>query len=1341
VTSLDSPWADRLNPAASAGQQRTVLAAGYEALADLGSTKQGVGTALALGLSLPENYGVLGAGLRLVSTPTAMSSMPLGTVVVASGSISKALFPNLYVGAGLDLAFGGAPIAGGTSLGWGAGLDLGFIHFLGDRGPFLDLRWGGALSGIGKAYSTTAATTGVLGGATASGFPPAFTPSFGAEALFVRSADWKLGAGAQLAFPTFQDLALSLSAKLAYKGIVSLGTSWGFDLRELIAGSSRSLIPSFALSATIPIERKSDASFISEHGWDKSEVVPTLSARPLYGSVWGLGAGVVLPLGVVDKTPPAIKASFPATEWGPAYVSPNSDGAKDSLAVPLTITDQRYVAAFSLRVYRGDLSSPSDTALVRSIVNKETRPETADLAGLWKRLTYVEKGVAVPPELVWDGRADDGSNVADGSYTVFIAALDDNGNKGIAGPYKVVVDSSAPQAAITPEDPSLIFSPDGDGNKDTIAFRLVTSVEDLWSLAVLDAGGAKVRGVEYRSAAPDRFVWDGKTDSGVVAPDGVYSIVLSSTDRAGNAAKVRVDNIIVNTQQPPINIAIDQASFSPNGDGVKDSLAVSPSVPVKTGVVSWRLFVVDKNKIERWSSGGTDGSSIPARLSYDGKDSKGAVLPEGQYQAGIAVTYANGHSPKVLSPVFTIDLTPPSGTVQADKPAFNPAGQDGQNRVAFAMKGSHEDRWTASIYGADPGKALRTWSMGAEPDASVEWDGADDQGKPLPDGSYSLRLASQDKAGNAFLSGPVPIILDTEKKAVRLSADARAFSPNGDGVKDAIHISDSVLAKDKLKSFVLTIETADQAAAAMKTWKGASGSALLDSYTWDGTDVTGLKAPDGRYLARIKVAYQNGDSVEAQTPIFVIDTVAPSLSASGSPLLFSPNGDGRLDAIAITQSSSVEDSWEGRILAADGSVIRSYAWKGQAPSFTWDGTDEAGNPVKDGVYRYEAAATDAAGNKASASVSGITVDTRATQVFLTASETGISPNGDGFKDSVSFTPVVNLKDGISAWKLAIMDKSGAERRVFAGTKDLPARVEWDGKDDKGAIVQGEFSGALTVDYAKGDRATAKSSVVLVDTEGPKVLLSLSPELFSPDNDGVDDELTFSISVSDVSPITDWKLDIDETAVVEGGASGAKPAERLFISWGGSGVPAPSIVWDGRSAKGELVEAATDYPYYFTIRDALGNVAKLQGALSVDVLVLKDGDRLKIKVPSIVFRANYADFVGLDGATLDRNAKVIKRIAQILNRFRDYKIGIEGHANSEGKIGGYSAAKIAEEEQKELIPLSLGRAELVRKLLIADGVDAGRLSTIGMGSSEPVVDFKDSVNRWKNRRVEFVLIKK
>jgi outer membrane protein OmpA-like peptidoglycan-associated protein len=174
--------------------------------------------------------------------------------------------------------------------------------------------------------------------------------------------------------------------------------------------------------------------------------------------------------------------------------------------------------------------------------------------------------------------------------------------------------------------------------------------------------------------------------------------------------------------------------------------------------------------------------------------------------------------------------------------------------------------------------------------------------------------------------------------------------------------------------------------------------------------------------------------------------------------------------------------------------------------------------------------------------------------------------------------------------------------------------------------------------------------------------------------------------------------------------------------------------------GELVESATDYPFIFTVTDVLGNTQKVQGAISVDVLVIRDGDRLRIKVPSIVFRANGADFNGLDADTIANNTKVVKRIAQILNKFKEYSILIEGHANSAAKIEGDGATAIANEETRELLPLSTGRAELVKKLLGDNGVDTRRLSTKGMGSAEPVVSFRDAQNRWKNRRVEFILIK-
>ncbi|PKL05745.1 MAG: hypothetical protein CVV53_07915 [Spirochaetae bacterium HGW-Spirochaetae-9] len=397
--------------------------------------------------------------------------------------------------------------------------------------------------------------------------------------------------------------------------------------------------------------------------------------------------------------------------------------------------------------------------------------------------------------------------------------------------------------------------------------------------------------------------------------------------------------------------------------------------------------------------------------------------------------------------------------------------------------------------------------------------------------------------------------------------------------------------------------------------------------------------------------------------------------------------------------------------------------------------------MRDGVYSYEVGATDLAGNSASARINGITVDGTKPKVYVTASDTGMSPNGDGIRDEVSFTIVVEKREGIESWRFSLVDKQGAEKSFFGGSgSEVPARLVWDGRDLQGSVVQGEYIGKLVVSYTKGDIAQASSPSVLVDVDPPSVSISVNPEYFSPDADGTDDVLTFGVDVDAAAGIVDWKLEVFETAIVESSNPNAVSSERLFAEWSGKGKPPVKITWDGKSSRAELVESATDYHFRFVARDALGNSTTVSGFIAVDVLVIRDGDRLKIKVPSIVFRANYPDFVGLSPDIVARNEKVVARIAQILNKFPDYRIRIEGHANNVGKMLGYSPSRIESEETKELIPLSTGRAELVRTMLIQNSVDARRLSVEGLGSSEPVVSFLDVENRWKNRRVEFVLIK-
>jgi outer membrane protein OmpA-like peptidoglycan-associated protein len=145
---------------------------------------------------------------------------------------------------------------------------------------------------------------------------------------------------------------------------------------------------------------------------------------------------------------------------------------------------------------------------------------------------------------------------------------------------------------------------------------------------------------------------------------------------------------------------------------------------------------------------------------------------------------------------------------------------------------------------------------------------------------------------------------------------------------------------------------------------------------------------------------------------------------------------------------------------------------------------------------------------------------------------------------------------------------------------------------------------------------------------------------------------------------------------------------------------------------------------------------MDGVIGIDVLVIRDGDNLKIAVPSIQFRSNAADFNGLPAAVVATNNRVLGRVAQILNKFRDYKVTVEGHANPTTLPG----AAREREESTELVPLSEKRAQVVVDILVRNGVARSRLSSTGVGGQRTVAAWDDENNRWKNRRVEFILIK-
>ena len=236
---------------------------------------------------------------------------------------------------------------------------------------------------------------------------------------------------------------------------------------------------------------------------------------------------------------------------------------------------------------------------------------------------------------------------------------------------------------------------------------------------------------------------------------------------------------------------------------------------------------------------------------------------------------------------------------------------------------------------------------------------------------------------------------------------------------------------------------------------------------------------------------------------------------------------------------------------------------------------------------------------------------------------------------------------------------------------------------------------------------------------------ISTTLFSPDGDGTDDQLIFFPRTVHGESCREWEYLIRDRR-------GA-----VLKTWSGRGAPPESIVWDGFSESGELVFSAADYFYSFTAVDVLGNRFASKGDFSTDIFIqIIDGKR-KILIPDFVFPAQSADISVLPPEEQEKDMDIVSRLSRMLARFPEYRILIEGHAN----MVNWESEKLSRREQEEeLLPLSLSRAEKVRDLLVMLGIDRERLEVAGRGGESPLVPFGDEDQNWKNRRVEFILLK-
>ncbi|MBQ0167677.1 MAG: hypothetical protein KBT02_11280 [Treponema sp.] len=284
-----------INPALVAGEQRIVVNAGFTGLFGP-EDDSGFGSAMHVGAVIPTKYGVFTGAVQGVFTD--FQIFDLGNTMTIRGGFAKDISDSIHVGASLASSFGsGFGFFGDLGVLWNKGT----IHKL----PWLkDVRIGFALTELGLPVSNADAVA-LNTEKDISGYPGWVTPRAGIAGTLISAEKLKFGASADIATPSFQNILVDLGLQCLLFDTVRIKTGWEFNLRECIAGTAV-YYPDVTVAVKIGFRSKDD-SFLTEHGWQQSELVPAAGYRYLEDGVQAYSAELAAHLGLKDTEAPVIE--------------------------------------------------------------------------------------------------------------------------------------------------------------------------------------------------------------------------------------------------------------------------------------------------------------------------------------------------------------------------------------------------------------------------------------------------------------------------------------------------------------------------------------------------------------------------------------------------------------------------------------------------------------------------------------------------------------------------------------------------------------------------------------------------------------------------------------------------------------------------------------------------------------------------------------------------------------------------------------------------------------------------------------------------------------------------
>jgi flagellar hook assembly protein FlgD len=287
------------------------------------------------------------------------------------------------------------------------------------------------------------------------------------------------------------------------------------------------------------------------------------------------------------------------------------------------------------------------------------------------------------------------------------------------------------------------FSPNEDGRFDEQTLTGIFSETVDWTVEVKDGDGAVVDSTPGHGSTFS-VTWDGLVD-GVAVPDGSYAWTARGVDAWQNGTATGGGTIVVDTTGVNVSAISPDGStvgvFSPNGDGVGDTVATSVSVPEAGSIVA-SVTDADNATVRSWTATSVAGANA---LSWDGKASNGAYVPDGEYTLHFTARDRSGNNGTGKTRVVrAIGLL---SAVKTSAKVFYPHDADRFAKtvnLSFAVARPATVTWTIRNAAND---VVATHLADAAVDAGTQtwaWDGRTDAGVLLPRGIYTSLVSATD---------------------------------------------------------------------------------------------------------------------------------------------------------------------------------------------------------------------------------------------------------------------------------------------------------------------------------------------------------------------------------------------------------------------------------------------------------------------------------------------------------------------------------------------------------------------------------------------------------------------